>query len=59
MKRGDRVIEIKTGTLYIVFDVCEDEICILQTFTYEPYPYKRQVKIWQPKERFVNAPDEL
>ena len=52
MQRGDSVIEISTGKEYIVFDESDTDICIIEWFDFEPYPYQRQLKIWQSKERF-------
>lgn len=52
MDKGDSVIQISTGIQYIVFDSTENEICILQFFSYATYPHKRQLPIWQSKEGF-------
>ena len=58
MNRGDRVIEIETGKEYIVYDSVDDEICVLQFFDYADYPFKRQLHIWQSKERFTIRKDQ-
>lgn len=55
MDRGSRVIEISSGNQYIVYDSTDDEICILQFFSYAEYPFERQLTIWQSKDRFKSA----
>lgn len=55
MERGNSVIEKSSGKQYIIFDVCGDEICVLQWFRFEPFPYDRQLLIWQSKDKFELA----
>jgi hypothetical protein len=58
VSRGDRVIEISTGNQYIIYDSTDDEICILQFFDYAVFPFKRQLHIWQSKDRFTIRKDQ-
>jgi hypothetical protein len=58
MNRGDRVVEISTDNQYIVYDSTDDEICILQFFDYADFPFKRQLRIWQSKDRFIISKDQ-
>lgn len=53
MERGNHVIEISTGDEYIVYDSIDTEICIIQFFDYAEFPFRRQLTVWQPKERFT------
>lgn len=53
MNRGDSVIEISSGNQYVIYDFTDDEICILQFFDYADFPFKRQLIIWQSKDRFT------
>jgi hypothetical protein len=55
MARGDRVIEIDSGRQYIVFDCMDDEICVLDFFSYSQFPYNRQLTIWKDKNKFVKG----